>query len=702
MNDEYLELLQIFRGEAADILDELILRVEPWLTAPEALGKEDLRACMRLAHNIKGAAAIVEWTDIVKLAHAIEDGIENLDRLDHIDRVGLINTLIEAMTLIQGAVAKSRPNEEPSPKFESLANALRSHTAARPATPPSKGRESKTKPTAPRPAGPAQSSAPLRVEIERVEQLMGYTSELLLTQGRLASRNERLEKLYERLRSFFDDSSILPEGHPIHDTFRKLDALIQQDRRELLDFGYLADGLNEAIRRVRMVRIDTYAHIWRRIVREASITLEKKVNLKIETKNVELDRVVLDVLVDPLTHLLRNAVDHGIETAETRRAAHKPPEGLIRLRAHPLGSSVQVTVDDDGSGIDVDSIAQKAETWMSSSSQEGQPQDPLQILTRSGFSTAETVTEVSGRGVGLDIVQRAVDALGGRLTIHPKGDLGGASFDILVPVSLLTTHGLFVRSHDITFAIALESIERTVRIDCETLYPFAGAYAATMEDGRPILVRDLRSILWNEASPPAGTKNIVVVQRAGQSVGILVDEVLKQEEFVVKKLPWNLERVPGVSGSVVLPNSSLALVVDLPELFEMAKCPTNSPLSPSGRPTVLVVDDSLTSRTLGKNVLTSAGYKVELAVDGVQAWQLLQKTKFSLVVSDIQMPNMDGIALTKKIRSSARLAHTPVVLISSLSSPDDLERGLAAGASEYVVKGTYEQEKLLKAVSKYV
>jgi two-component system chemotaxis sensor kinase CheA len=331
-------------------------------------------------------------------------------------------------------------------------------------------------------------------------------------------------------------------------------------------------------------------------------------------------------------------------------------------------------------------------------------QEETALLFHDELSTASRVTEISGRGIGLGVVRRAVEDLGGHVDVLPRGRLGGATVALTVPLSVLSTRELLVRAGRTVCAVPIESVERALRLSADSIEQLEGAPAARIEGDDPLRVVWLARVMGQEAGEGSGHLSVLVVRSGRERVGVVVDEVLQQGEFVIQRLPWNLKRVPCVSGAVVLADGTLAVAVDVAQVLEQGRAGArgSQPSLAARPPVILVVDDSVTTRTLHRELLTQAGYEVVVASDGAEAWRLLAERRFDLVVTDILMPEVDGWELTRRIRSHPGLTDLPVVLVTTLGGSEDLERGVRVGANAYVVKGHYDEEQLLKAVASHV
>jgi two-component system chemotaxis sensor kinase CheA len=480
-----------------------------------------------------------------------------------------------------------------------------------------------------------------------------------------------------------------------------------------------AGRLDDEVRRVRMLPFAEACQGLERSVRDVARTEGKQVELTIEGGDVELDRSVLEGLRDPLNHLVRNAVDHGIEPPERRRAAGKPEAGRVTVSAALRGTQVEVVVADDGKGLDLDAVrAQARGRGLCEPSDTSALKD---LVFLPGFSTATAVTSISGRGVGLDVVKSRLESLQG--TVDLTSEPGrGTRFTLAVPLTLTTLRALLIEAGGQTFALASTSVPKLVRVEPGDLRTVEGR-AMLVRDGAPLPVVELAAVLGLPAQQPAsapamGKRPALIVAAGDRRVAFLVDELVTEQEIIVKGLGDRIRRVRHVVGATILPTGRIAPVLNAANLIRTAlgqgqaiaayrAAATGGPRDGNGfggplappRRRLLVVDDSVTTRTLEKSILEAAGYEVLTAVDGEAGWRMLQEQGADLVVSDIEMPRMDGFALTEAIRRSTRFAELPVVLFSSLASERDRSRGIEVGADAYIVKGAFDQNDLIKTIA---
>jgi two-component system chemotaxis sensor kinase CheA len=469
--------------------------------------------------------------------------------------------------------------------------------------------------------------------------------------------------------------------------------------------GQVAAPLNDAVHRVRMLPFAEACEGLERTVHDLARAEGKEVDLVLEGGAIELDRSVLEGLKDPLRHLVRNAVAHGAELPEARRAAGKPARARVTVAAALRGAQVEVAVADDGRGLDLEALRVQAVRL-------GHPEPPDERETARlsflpGLSTSRTVTDVSGRGVGLDVVKSQAEGLNGSADVQTVPGRG-TRFTLTVPLTLTTLRAVLVNAGGQTFALADVHVQRVVRVTPGELPRVAGRPMLSL-DGVPVPVASLAAVLGVGGPPeaPPGKTPALVVSAGGRRVALVVDEALAEQEVVVKSLGARVRRLRHVTGATLLPSGRVALLLNAAGVVRTALGAAEVGLpapaaaaAKAAKKRVLVVDDSVTTRALEKAILEAAGYEVTTAADGQAAWQVLQERGADLLVSDVQMPRLDGFALTEAVRGSPRLRALPVVLVTGRASEQDRARGLQAGADAYLVKSGFDQRALLETVAR--
>ncbi len=722
-DDLFQDLLHTFQFEAADhleVLNKALLRLER--TTDKKQRDDLLQEAFRAAHNLKGAARIVNVHDIEGLAHALESVLHQAQlgraELDPAACDVLYATLDAVKHLLNGQDVTLESVHAKLAAIGGEASSAESQIAVQLPM-------SILEPTVP-------SDDMIRVAVSKLDNLTAQSSELAISKISAAQHLSDIEGIRRQLvdlpGTWREIKALLPRvngavGQQLLDVLtrqqeqlqtlaRDIDLLHQSINRDNVYLGIVANRIQSEVRRVRMVPFQTMVLTLERVVRDAARSEEKQVApLTVEGSEIELDKKVLEALKDSLIHLLRNAVSHGIENTTARLAAGKPAEGHITITIQQHGSEASIVIGDDGHGFDLDALRQK------SASNGGEVLDEhanvdeiIGLAFLPGLTTANSVTAIAGRGVGLDVVHQCVEALHGRIVVDSVAGQG-ASIQLLVPVSLAMTRGLLVRIGTERYMLPLLSVEKI--LEPGHSFTVEGKRMITIDE-KPCLLVSLAAVLGRSTGNiEPGEMLTVVLRVAEQRVALLVEDVLTDQEFAVKPLSKLLRQVPNVTGAALLGNGQPVIVLNAADLIRSARgvpridSSTNDQ-KPNGQSSkhgpqdtcILVVDDSITTRTLEKNILQASGYTVITAIDGKEALQQLHEHKVALVVSDVQMPNMDGFALTRYLRDSSDYAHLPVILVTSVDSRDGREQGLLAGANAYIVKRGFDQAELLSIIGK--
>lgn len=577
-------------------------------------------------------------------------------------------------------------------------------------------------------------NASIRVPVRRLDALLWRSGELSIARRRFEGRRDELAQLHEsvmhlraRLRSVGERRRTLRPAtdvlsstdtraqrvwqtaaeslERIENELAKLTAAVNDDLRGL---ERVAAPLEAEVHNVRLMAFGESCEGLQRVVRDLAKASGKELELSVEGATLELDRAIIEGARSALMHLVRNAVDHGMETPAERVASGKLARGSVVVRAAMRGDRVEISVSDDGRGIDLDALRAQAQRRGLEPPED--ERELIALIFRPGFSTAKMVTDVSGRGVGLDVVCTQVESLRGELEVEFERGLG-TTFRMRLPQTASSLRGLLVQAGDQLFALPNTHVQSLMRVGPDSLAKSEGREMLLTVSG-PVPLCSLRELLGlaggeaRESSAGDDKLLVVVVAADGRSVGLSVERWLSEQELVLKPFGRRVRRLRHVSAAAVLPTGQVTLVLKPHELVRSAYAhrPRRSlgqSLMPAELPKkkrVLLADDSVTTRTLEKSILESAGYEVITAPDGEQAFKLLQERGADIVVSDVEMPRLDGFGLTEAIRKSPRFRELPVVLLTALSSEDDRARGLAAGADAYLVKTAFDQDSLLKTL----
>lgn len=694
---------------------------------------DQLEACMRAAHSLKGAARIVDIRAGVTIAHAMEDlfvaaqeGRTRLGRA-HID------LLLKSVDLIAG-IAKSPELETGSRDQEWQAEAGNLASALGQIPPAEEEEAPAAAPAEPRPPvveaaddGDASDRA-LRVGAETLNRLLDLAGESLVESRWLRPFGQSLLRLKRAQREAANAIDALHAALPLHLLDDRARTALAEAQQRILECRQqlgerlseveasdhqattLAHRLYDQALMVRMRPFGDGVTPFPRMVRDIGRSLGKQARLEIVGERTKVDRDILEKLEAPLGHLLRNALDHGIEPPEARLAAGKAAEGVIRLEACHSAGSLQIIVSDDGAGIDLERIREavvrrnlaNAETAAKLSEAE-----LLEFLFLPGFTMKENVTEISGRGVGLDVVQDMIRQVRGLVRISSQPG-GGTRFKLELPLTLSVVRALLVEIGGEPYAFPFAHIVRATRVAKDQVRVLEGRQHFEL-DGQQIGLVTAHQILGCGSREDEADLAVVLLGSPGNLYGLVVDRFLGGRELVVQPLDARLGKIKDIAAAALMEDGSPLLIADVEDMIRsMEKLCATDRLAGTrqqaaadgavARKRVLVVDDSFTVRELERKLLDHHGYEVEVAVDGMDGWNALRNGRFDLVVSDIDMPRMDGIELVRRIRQDPGLKSMPVMILSYKDREEDRQRGLDAGADYYLTKGSFESDALLDAV----
>jgi two-component system sensor histidine kinase and response regulator WspE len=570
----------------------------------------------------------------------------------------------------------------------------------------------------------------LRLTAGNLNRLLGLAGESLVESRWLqafAASLQRLKRQQAQLGQSVDElRQNLQADSADERTVARLNSLARQiveanlylaDRLQELDLfdrrsAHLSHRLYLEVLRTRMRPFGDGVRRFPRMVRDLARALGKEVRLEIIGDNTQVDRDILEGLETPLTHLLRNAVDHGCEPPNARRLAGKPPEAVIRLEARHSAGMLLVTVSDDGIGVAPErvrtAIVQRKLTLPAVAERLTEP-ELLEFLFLPGFTLKETVTEISGRGVGLDVVQNMVRSVRGSIRVNSQAGRG-LRFQLQLPLTLSVMRTLLVEVAGEPYAFPLSQITRTLRLPRESIESLEGRHHFRM-DGHSVGLLAAHQVLdCGEPAPPGHDLPVVVLGERTSRYGLVVDRFLGQRELVVQPLDSRLGKVKDVSAAALMEDGSPVLIVDVEDVVRsIEKLVAGGllasvrrdilALAPRKQKRILAVDDSLTVRELERKMLSARGYHADVAVDGMDGWNAVRSGHYDLVITDVDMPRMDGIELATLIKSDPHLKSLPVMIVSYKDREEDRLRGLQAGADYYLTKGSFHDETLLQAVS---
>ena len=725
-----------FRDETADNVRALgvgLLALDaPELTA--AMRQEQIHAIFRAMHTIKGSARLLGFEAVGRIAHtcehilgAVREGQRGLTRelADELLRAG-----DAILALTNAAVAGSDAPTDVDALMLTLG-----HSAGL-STPDTTQVAAPAPETAPETAeallpqrGRSNAQQTVRVRVDRLDRLLNLAGELAVGQQAQAThllaldelrttvvQQQRallgLERELRQIRfSTYEQATIDRHLNQALNGSEQVDRLLkrQYERfdQHVAESKQLIEDLEQEVIAARLLPVTTLTANLPRAVRELAHDTAKAIGLMVTGAATELDRKVIEALGSPLLHLVRNAVDHGIEAPDEREAAGKPRQGTITVSACAFGSYAHVAVADDGRGIDHQRIRESAIRKKLVSAELAErltEQESLELIFTPGFSTAQIITDISGRGVGMDVVRTSVLEIGGQVQIESRPGVG-TTITLVLPLTLVTTRVLLFEIGAHTFALPATACRGTIWVYPDMVKTVEGRAIIQHEAAYvPVLrLADLLDVGGARAFPSAQRTPTVLIGTAQRPLALLVDRLIDEREVVVKPLGALLEAQKRYSGAIQLGDGRLILLLNPLVLAQVARGMALATRiaeqdTATRQARLLVADDSFTTRELISSILQSAGYAVTTAIDGLDALDKLCSSTYDLVVSDVEMPRADGFELTMRIRRDLGQHDLPVVIVTSLASESYRRRGLEAGAQAYIVKSQFDQSNLLETI----
>ena len=728
-----------FVEEARDRLKALgaaLLQLE------ETPGSADAIAhALRESHSIKGSALMLGFTDISEISHKLEDlfvaAKTNASLLDG-DAFDVIFTAVDQMSMRIEQLARGNTTAiEVGDICAQLASVLRAGSDPgtkkvnnggpfRLGLTPVQGR-----PRYGRTAPVSQPKTPelrqsLRVPIEKLDRLAHLAPEMVVQSLKAFERHtelRRLERMLSHLRDRVREARLTPDTGAadriaqLAEHADALDAVTRRMREFLVSFSddrvrlnLITEELRQNVIELTMLPVASVFDAFPRAVRDLARTFNKEIELTVRGRETEVDKKIIDQIAEPLTHLIRNAVDHGIEAPDVRERLGKPREGQLILSTEQQGNRILITLKDDGGGIDVEklrAVAIQRGVASASELERWSPEQLLDLIFQPGFSTRASATDVSGRGVGMDVVKSVVERLGGGVRIQSEIDKG-TTVTLNLPLSLALLRVVLLEAGEELFALPTAAVRRILQVGSADIGQLQQGPVADV-DGESIPLTALSAMLQVPDSPTAARQTVIVAEGSEGRFGILVEAVHEEQELVFKELRGPLRNQKTFTGAALLGNGDIVPILDVNALFDLAsRAPSAgaAPALPRRTPArvcrVLVVDDSLVAGELQKNILLAAGYESEIASDGVEALECLHRKEWDLVVADVDMPRMTGFELTERIRADEQFRDIPVIIVTSRDTIDDRRRGFEVGADAYVLKREFDQSQLLDTVRRLI
>ena len=732
-----------------------------------------LEELFRLAHTLKGASRMMGFGRISNIAHKIEDLFGLLKSKKLVFKSYLADPLFQALDVIEKALPRLADESDNAVPADFVIQNIEAACAGTASTGTAVPKEIKTienissppetmieKPKGDSPKGDApKGDSPkeeyLKIPISRINHLLNLIGEMVISKVRSSykmrlmkkvSRQSLLaEKMLYELENLIKEAKLIPDEllqfqgtvirasqemesaahllnhlhttESLFGTLRKELAEVHDDiQTEVFHLNPVIEELQQKMKEMRMLPCATLFEGFPRLVRDIARQQEKEVELTLRGGETELDKKVLEAIKGPLIHILRNAVDHGIESKEERRKLGKKEAGKITLGAYQEGDRVVLLVEDDGHGIDIEKVRQTAlekNIIGENDLADMTPQEVMNLVFAPGFSTAPIITDVSGRGVGLDVVRTELERLKGAVVLSSQVGLG-TSLRIDLPLTIAIMSVLLIEAGGFRWALPMSNLLESLRVFSSEISTIENRMIIQVR-GHSVPILSLTDLLGvkmarsnNDSSPLTNEKvlTVVIINSLNKQVGFIVDKVLGEEEVFIKNIGAHLGKVQAVSGASILATGDVIVILDTQDLATQSLLahPVLK-IKEKGKyktlkKKILIVEDSLTTRELEKSILENSGYEVETAIDGLDALEKLSFTSFDAIVSDIQMPRMDGFEFCKTLKQNDRLKSIPVIFVTALSREDEKRKGIQVGAVAYITKGQFDQGNLLETLER--
>lgn len=738
---EMKDLIAIFKVET----EEHLIKLENGLVKLEKEfdNLELARSLNREVHTLKGAARVFGFSEIQEVAHRIEDIFETVSSKRAVFNSFMAERIFKGLDAIRTILEKIVQEQEIDLDASDLCRELEACIAANQygtgtRSEPREGEKNHGQvppPVSEGPSPPTQRDEYIRVPLSRVDKLLYLVGEVVIHRMKSSAKvaqAKRLSKLSREVQKGIASLSeamkkdLSPQNGEVTKWLSQCAAQVQKFREhtlrlydqvsmEAFHLDPIIDELQARIKEVKMLPLSTIFEGFPRMVRDIASQQGKEVNLVISGEETELDKKVIEGIKTSLIHILRNCIDHGIEEPDVRAALGKPRDGTIKVSAFHEGDNVVITVEDDGRGTDIDQIKQTAlkKRVVSIDDLEAMTdKEVLNLVFMNGYSTSPIVTDVSGRGMGLDIVRRDITNLKGRVILATQKNRG-TKFTLVLPLTIAIIHVLLVKVQDMLFAFPMLSITESVKVNMEDVSTVEGRMVFSFHGQSTPLVR-LGEVLGlppprDEEGKAKKATLVVIVSSLDRRVGFMIDEIVGEEEVFVKSLGKHLGKVKNVSGAMVIATGEVAIVLDIEDLMAHSALSlqpvTGKKRAPRGKQKdkrILVVEDAFSTRELEKSILETHGYLVDTAVDGLDALERMTGNKYDLIVSDIEMPRMDGFELCRTLKKNEGYRDIPFVIVTALQKEEDKRQGLEVGAAAYIVKSAFEQANLLDTIERLV
>lgn len=729
----------IFIGKFTQEANEVIHAVNEGLIQLEKAPQqtERLKPMLRSVHTLKGSANILHLDQISQLTHTIEDVLIAIQDHDIPFTPAVIQLLFSSMDMlsacIQAAQSDAADALDIAPICSALLQAAQGQKAALPdarehqesVMPAEMPESAEFRPQESRWVDAKKGGDSIRVSIGKLDHAVRLVGEIAIghkkSEYRLSALKEiqqhakTLTKSLQRLNHHDEGRRQALEDALDHglQLLKEIERLFRMQRDDFAAREIAISELYDDVLNMRMLPLAEIFEYFPRSVRDMAKDAKKLIDIRIVGEETTLDKRMIEQLEAPLNHLLRNCVDHGIERPEERTAQGKSPTGLITISASHQSGHIRIEIADDGQGIQREKLKERAIQRGMLTEEAAQKMSEAELINLAFWprlSTSELITDMSGRGVGMDVVKTTIEALKGSVALTSTPGRGTACV-FTVPVSLTSLRSLIIKARDSVFAIPIDAIEETLHVAVQECLNVTG-HLAIRHRNQLIYLVELGSVL--QCRPPRSCASqeqyfVLLAHAQGKRVGLIVDAILDEQDVVVKQLPPHLRKATKmIAGAAISSYNSILLILHLPEvLAQIARMTFEAPSIASeplfqAAPRILLVEDSINTAEIEKHILETSGFLVDVASDGVDALEHLHQTTYAAIITDIEMPRMDGFTFTQRVRQLPQYASVPVIIVTSLARDSDKKRGMQVGANAYITKGHFEQHRLLETIKSLV
>lgn len=708
-----------------------------------------LNQVFRSAHTIKGSSKILSLTPISGLAHKLEDTLDALrngEILPSKELFSLIFQSVDAVSVMVDQIEAGKTCDEGDPQLlENLERAVEGELDGEKLSPeqtltepkdikplePSTTSEADSKESTqvePSPDSPKTTKKPqesladksIKVPTQKLDDSIKMMGEIVSNHSQMKQGLIDLEEIQKIFKKYLVHATHLETSGDQESEHSNLAQLLQAklkahflNMRDTLNIqGLLTENLRDKVLQLRMLPISTAIETFPRMVRDLSNSLGKEVDFIIEGGETEMDKRIIEKIGDPLQHMIRNAIDHGFENPDERVAKNKPRKGTLKLAASYEGGNVLIEISDDGGGIPIAKIKEKAlkQNLFTKDELAGfSTPEIANLIFEPGFSTSPIITNTSGRGVGMDVVKASiVELLKGSIQTQTTQDLG-TCFTIRLPLTLAIMRVLLFSISNTLFAFPISSIREIIRVPRDEMIDVVNKKAVRVRE-QIIPVTEMSDLIQLPGTVHQNSNDAIILLLAmgSEIIGVIIDHLISEEDMEVKSLPSHMRNSDLASGATITGRGDVVILLHVPKVFERSKKvqSSQSSISPSIETKkdqhILVVEDSISTREIEKSILESYGYKVDTASDGMEGLEKSKNFQYDLVITDIDMPRLDGFGLTERLRQDDNYRHTPIIIVSSREKEEDKRRGINVGADAFITKGAFDQSSLVSTIQNLI